>query len=139
MAIHPTSQTLRSLKAELNRLRIQQVVLEGKVNKQQKSERRARTRTLIQLGGLVNMIGLTDLCGITEGEDLQLDLSAQDKAATLLGMLVTLIEQLPPTLSNEQEKTFKQKGIRALKMHNYQTILEGKNHGFPSKAKSPTP
>ena len=138
MAIHPTSQTLHSLKTELNRLRTQQVVLERKVSKQQKSERRARTRTLIQLGGLVNMIGLTEMCGIVEGEDLQLDIPAQDKAATLLGMLVTLIEQLPPTLSDEQEKTFKQKGIRALKMYSYQTFL-GKNDDLPLKNKSATP
>lgn len=135
MAIHPISQTLRSLKVELNRLKTQQIVLERKVSKQQKSERRARTRTLIQLGGLVSMIGLTDMCGIVEGEDLQLDMSAQDKAATLLGMLVTLIEQLPPTLSDEQEKTFKQKGIRALKMYSYQTFL-GKNNDLPPKNKS---
>jgi len=132
MAIHPQSQKLRSLKAELNRLRTSQILLERKLNQQQKSERRARTRTLIQIGSLVNMIGLTELCHIVEGEDLQLDPIAHDKAATLLGMLVTLLEQMPPTLSSEQEHAFKQKGIRAFKMYSYQTIAKRNRNDLPS-------
>jgi hypothetical protein len=115
MSLHPQSKKLNSLKIELNRLRTSQVVVQRKISKQAKSERRARTRTLIQLGGLVNMIGLTEMFGIVEGDDLQLDIPAQDKAATLLGMLVTLIEQLPPTLSDLQAQAFKQKGIRMFK------------------------
>ncbi len=121
---HPQSLKRLSLQVEINRLRTQQVVLEQKIKAQTKSARRARTRTLIQLGGLLNMIGLTDLCGIVEGEDLQLNMPAQNKAALLLGMLVTLIEQLPPTLSNEQENTFKQKGIRTIKMYHYQALTD---------------
>jgi hypothetical protein len=117
MSLHPQSKKLSSLKIELNRLRTSQVVVQRKISHQEKSERRARTRTLIQLGGLVNMIGLTEMCGIVEGDDLQLDIPAQDKAATLLGMLVTLIEQLPPTLSFAELESFKRKGIRVMKQH----------------------
>lgn len=131
MALPPQTQKLHSLKTELNRLRTTQILLERKVSQQQKSARRARTRTLIQLGGLLTMIGLTEMCGIVEGEDLQLDRTAQDKAATLLGMLVTLFEQLPPILSLEQEQAFQRKGIRALKVHSYKTLIGGKKQGVP--------
>ena len=56
---------------------------------QNNTQRRARTRTLIQMGGLLNMVGLPQLCGIAEGDDLQLDLDNQDKAATLLVYLIS--------------------------------------------------
>ena len=69
------------------------------------------------MGGLLHMIGLSELCGIHEGEDLQLDSEAMDKAAILLGMLVALKEELPPTLTPEQIATYKQKGIRCMKMN----------------------
>jgi hypothetical protein len=117
MTKHPQSQKIKNITTELNRLRTQQVVIERKLSQQTKSERRARTRTLIQMGGLISMIGLADICDITEGDDLQLDIVSRDKAATLLGMLVTLIEQLPPALSSLDLETFKQKGINMLKRH----------------------
>ena len=113
----PSLHKLKSIATELNRLRTQQVVLERKVAQQSKSERRARTRTLIQMGSLINMRGLADLCGITEGDDLQLDMESRDKAAILLGMLGTLVEQLPPALSSSEIEAFKQKGIRIFKQH----------------------
>ena len=47
--------------------------------------RRARTRTLIQLGGLVEKSGLLDKFGIQVGDDLQKDPEVFDDAATLLG------------------------------------------------------
>ena len=117
MTKHPQSQKIKNITTELNRLRTQQVVIERKLSQQTKSERRARTRTLIQMGGLISMIGLADICDITEGDDLQLDIVSRDKAATLLGMLVTLIEQLPPALSSLDLETFKQKGINMLKRY----------------------
>lgn len=111
------SRKLKSITTELNRLRTQQVVLQRKVAQQSKSERRARTRTLIQMGSLINMMGLADLCDITEGDDLQLDMDSRDKAATLLGMLGNLIERLPPALSVAELEAFKQKGIKIFKQH----------------------
>ncbi len=82
----------------LNRLQS----LKAQLNKKQKTydntDRRARTRTLIQMGGLLNMIGIPQLCGIEDGDDLQQDLQNQDKAATLLGMLVHLNETLSTTV-----------------------------------------
>ena len=53
------------------------------------------------------MIGLSELCGIHEGDDLQPDSEAMDKAAILLGMLVALKEELPPTLTQEELNRFK--------------------------------
>ncbi len=116
-AHHQQSKRLQNLTIEINRLRTQHIVLQNKIKAQTKSERRARTRTLIQMGAMINMIGLADICDITEGDDLQLDIASRDKAATLLGILVTVLEQLPPTLSITDLAAFKQKGIKILKQH----------------------
>jgi len=64
------------------------------------------------------MIGIPQLCGIEDGDDLQQDLENQDKAATLLGMLVHLNETLATTtvtLDTNSLEGFKQRGIRLLK------------------------
>ncbi len=75
------------------------------------------------MGGLLNMIGIPQLCGIEDGDDLQQDLENQDKAATLLGMLVHLNETLATTtvtLDTNSLEGFKQRGIRLLKDHEAQ-------------------
>ena len=72
------------------------------------------------MGGLLNMIGLPQLCGITDGDDLQQDLENKDKAATLLGMLVHLNETLcvnTLVLDTCTLAHFKERGIRLLKDH----------------------
>ena len=61
-----------------------------KASKKADSERRARTRSLIQLGGLVNVSGLSDFFDITLGDDLQGELVGNHKAARLLGALLEL-------------------------------------------------
>jgi hypothetical protein len=81
----------------LNRLQSLKAQLSKKQKTYDNTDRRARTRTLIQMGGLLNMIGIPQLCGIEDGDDLQQDLENQDKAATLLGMLVHLNETLATT------------------------------------------
>ena len=83
-------------------------------------DRRARVRLLIQMGGLLNMIGLPQLCGIGDGDNLQQDLEGKDKAATLLGMLVHLNETLsvtPLALDPNALEDFKQRGVRLMKNH----------------------
>lgn len=52
--------------------------------------RKARTRTLIQLGGLVEKSGLLDPLNITLGDDLQKDYDCLESAATLLGAFTEL-------------------------------------------------
>jgi Conjugal transfer protein TraD len=108
------SQT-QQLQVKLNRLQAQKAALENKIKAKKIGSRKARTRNLIQLGGLINMVALPNLCGINDGDDLQLDIEASDKAAVLLGMLVHLENSLPPTLSDQLISSFKQKGIRMIK------------------------
>ncbi len=102
--------------SKVNRLKALKSRLDSVQFNQNNTQRRARTRTLIQMGGLLNMVGLPQLCGIAEGDDLQLDLDNQDKAATLLGILSHLSESFyqPKNTMNELEK-FKLIGVKILK------------------------
>ena len=104
----------------LNRLQSLKAQLNDRQKNAGNTDRRARTRTLIQMGGLLNMIGLPQMCGISDGDDLQQDLENQDKAATLLGMLIHLNETLSVnTLAVDMQslEQFKQRGIRVMKDH----------------------
>ena len=112
----PENKSLQSLQTTLNRLQSRKSVLDHRLKRSTQSQRKARTRTLIQMGGLINMIGLAELCGVHEGEDLQLDIGAMDKAATLLGILMTAQENLPTHLSFSERNTYQRKGIRRMKM-----------------------
>jgi hypothetical protein len=102
--------------SKVNRLKALKSRLDSVQFNQNNTQRRVRTRTLIQMGGLLNMVGLAQLCGIAEGDDLQLDLENQDKAATLLGILSNLSDEFCQTqnTTNELEK-FKLIGIKILK------------------------
>ncbi len=63
-------------------------------------DRRARTRTLIQLGGLVENSGVLDVLGITMGQDLQKDPTLFNKVAILSAALkenTKVISQLSET------------------------------------------
>ena len=115
-------QAQLQIQAKINRLQSQKTALENKLKLKVSSDRKARTRTLIQIGGLVNMLSLPNICGINDGDDLQLDLESSDKAAILLGMLAHLEDSLPPTLSDQVMAQFKQLGIRVIKKHAAQKI-----------------
>jgi hypothetical protein len=56
------------------------------------SDRKARTRTLIQIGGLADKAGLLELLNIQTGEDLEEDIASLNKAALLLGFLIDAID-----------------------------------------------
>ena len=109
----------RWLKAtvELNRLGSTKQALAHQGKLTDKSVRRARTRTLIQIGALVKMVGLFSVCGIEEGMDLQLNIEHQDKAAILLGVLLQAYEALPDKPSVEQLDRWKNQGIQKFKSH----------------------
>jgi hypothetical protein len=79
-AILKCSQKLARLQMQLNRL-------EHKGKKMANDERKARTRTLIQVGGLMDVAKLLDDFDIELGEDLQIDETKNDNAAMLLGFL----------------------------------------------------
>lgn len=108
-------QAQLQIQAKINRLQSQKTALENKLKLKVSSDRKARTRTLIQMGGLLNMLALPNICGISDGDDLQLDLENSDRAAILLGMLTHLENSLPPTLSSNQLESFKQIGVKKLK------------------------
>ena len=83
------SKQYDNVEIKLNRLLSQKAKLQSSHKNNAKKERKARTRTLIQLGGLLSLTPILDICNIKLGEDLQI--SAQDKADTFLGIISTLI------------------------------------------------
>ena len=91
---------------KINRLLSQKSVIQHKLKKRAKNQRKARTRTLIQLGGLLNLTPL--LSNIELGDDLQLE--HIDKATMLLGLLSDLSDQLPEQFSDEEIEKKQEEG-----------------------------
>ena len=115
-------QQKHDLQVKLNRLYAKRAALEKRLKSRTTSDRLRRTRTLIQLGGLVAKSGLMELCDIYEGDDLQTDIPNLDKAATLLGILSEtmnhLTENADPDISAltpQQQDQFRKLGKRLLK------------------------
>lgn len=79
-------------------------------------DRKARTRTLIQIGGLVKLCGLMETCGIEEGDDLQHENDVDNRAPLLLGILIEAVQNLPSSPSQEDIEQWKTMGINALKL-----------------------
>lgn len=65
---------------------------QGIVQTSSASQRRARTRSLIQLGGLLELAGTLDVFGIPLGVDLQKDVSVKNNVAALFKGLMELNE-----------------------------------------------
>ncbi len=99
----------------LNQLLAEKVSVLYQDSRLTKQKRRARTRTLIQIGGLIKLAGLLEICNIQEGEDLQSDLEQQDRAAVLLGLLSEVCEKISPTITNLDR--WKSIGIKMMKMN----------------------
>lgn len=88
---------MKLLKAEI--LKTQQRIHKAERFKQMKMstlqtssayQRRARTRSLIQLGGLMEIAGTLDVFGIPLGVDLQKDVSVKNNIAALFKGLLEL-------------------------------------------------
>jgi hypothetical protein len=79
---------MRKLMQHLN----QKQALEMRQGPVSKNARKARTRTLIQLGGLIEKAGLLNLLDLETGQDLQKDDDTVNAAATLMGSLLFLKE-----------------------------------------------
>jgi hypothetical protein len=109
-------ETIENLQKRINDLESKKQVLKNQQSNVSKSERKKRTRTLIQVGALLNMLGYFEICDIFEGDDLEIDIESKDKAAVLLGMLEIFKATLPPFLSNHDKDHFKNIGIRVMKM-----------------------
>lgn len=82
------------------------------MKRQNASSRKARTRTLIQLGGLVQKSGLMDAFLIKEGDDLQ-EYKNLEKAAQLLGFLSESFEK--STFDEQEGAKWHSLGVRCLK------------------------
>lgn len=77
--------------------------------------RRARTRSLIQLGGLIEKAGLLDEFGIELGADLQKDEDMKKPVSALLGALLEvkdMLKQEPAAIDLWALKGHKQLGIK---------------------------
>lgn len=108
---------LLKITQEINRLNSQKAALLHKQKKQNERDRKARTRSLIQLGGLVSVSGLDEYCGIELGKDLQTDETLRESVELFLGLLINISEQLPHPLTPSIKENLIAKGKRALHMH----------------------
>lgn len=108
------AKKLDSINVSINRLMAQKASLQYKAKTYENKQREKRTRTLIQLGGLVDLTPLLSICGIELGDDLQME--HPDKAATLLGILITAANQLDT--DNKDLQHFTQIGRSLLKQSN---------------------
>lgn len=91
-----------------------QQALEMRQGPSSQNFRKARTRTLIQLGGLIEKSGLLDLLDIEAGQDLQKDPDTLDAAATLMGALLSLQETLHLEEAETQKMLWRLQGKKAL-------------------------
>lgn len=92
----------------------QKQTIEMRLGPNSKNARRARTRTLIQVGGLVDKAGILDLLGIEAGQDLQKDFDTLDQAATLMGSLLFLKGFFQDEEAETQKKLWCLRGKEAL-------------------------
>ena len=108
------NKKLKDFEVKLNRLRSKKSALEYKLKMHTKSERMLRTRTLIQVGGLVSLSGLLERFDIALGDDLQLDEEAKSKSKIVMGVLMSVIEQLPKNLNEDDLSRLSKKGESAM-------------------------
>jgi hypothetical protein len=76
--------------------------------------RRARTRTLIQIGGLIEKSGFLEKIGIQLGDDLQNDEILFDKASILLGAVYEINSEIRD--HEQQLNIWKEKGKNLIKI-----------------------
>lgn len=76
--------------------------------------RKARTRTLIQLGGLVEKAGLLEPLNITLGDNLQKDINHLESAAILIGAMSELRKGLSGEDAHAQKIIWRERGKKVL-------------------------
>lgn len=76
--------------------------------------RKARVRTLIQLGGLIEKSGILDDLNLSPGDDLQKDPDCFDSAAILMGALCELHTALNTDDASAQMVLWCERGKEAL-------------------------
>lgn len=76
--------------------------------------RKARTRTLIQLGGLIEKAGLLDFVELETGQDLQKDPATFEGAAIIMGALLSLKESFQTEEADAQKILWASRGKEEL-------------------------
>ena len=87
---------------------------QGMLQTSSSSQRRARTRSLIQLGGLLELAGTLDVFGIPLGVDLQKDISVKNNIAALFKGLLELNE-MAKSLEDVDLNLWALQGLEAFK------------------------
>ncbi len=87
-----TNDKIKKIDQLINRTNMQKNKLLYQEKRAQISSRKARTRTLIQIGGLLEKANLLEEFDIQAGQDLQ-DPTQLDKAAKLLGFLKSVHDE----------------------------------------------
>lgn len=109
---------MRKLLAKNEKVLLNQIRKRNRIMAQYKTRnldfRRARTRTLIQLGGLIEKSGLTDVLDIELGQDLQQDEECFEANATLLGALLDLKKSWNDENIEQQKVLWAQRGKEML-------------------------
>lgn len=106
----------------MNRLHASLAAATHQQKRFESDERKARTRTLIQAGSLLQLAGLIDAFDITLGEDLQLDDTAKENAAALLGFLIETAERISDNEDSMDMQKWHKAGVRALTRAAYKKI-----------------
>ena len=80
--------------------------------------RKQRTRTLIQLGGLIEKSGLLDQFAISLGQDLQKDEDVREEVMVLLGALTSLAHEMKR--GDYSRELWKERGVKCMNQDSYQ-------------------
>ena len=100
------NDTFKSFQSKINKIEKKIKRLKGLTYRLKKDQIAARTRTLIQLGGLLVKSGIAEKLGIEIGADLQREKNQKKKAYVLLGMFVNQLSI--PKKIDEYEQLGKQ-------------------------------
>ena len=103
MNYNKQQEELIKIQQRLYKLYAQKNLFEYSIKNTNSSHRKARTRTLIQIGGILSLTPLLNICNIEVGEDLQ---DKYDKKNLLLGLLTFLSDQIPTDLNEQDIKYF---------------------------------
>lgn len=103
------------MKINLNRNLSSVARISTRISNYKSDERRARTQTLIHLGGLVSISGLLEYCDIQLGENLQSDIEVIERAAILLGIIYDAAQKALQEPDEHQKEKFRKLGISIMK------------------------
>jgi len=105
---------LRRIKRKLTQLINRKHEDDYRKGNNSRAQRKARTRTLIQLGGLIEKAGLLDFVELETGQDLQKDPATFEDAATLMGALLSLKESFQDEEADAQKILWEARGKQEL-------------------------